>query len=384
MRPLSPETVRRALRAADPFETTKARYGPRVARKLHGQFRGQIRADAPLNRIYMDHTQLDVFVRVRVAKRRWIPIRPWLTLVSDDCTGRVLGYALSFKAPKAEDVLAALRHAILPKAYTAQWVGTWLTFVWDVMGFPDELVIDNGMDLQAHAVYAACLAAGISVTTCPPMEPWRRARAERLFGTLNTLLIHTMEGTTLGRKDHKVHEHDPKSFATWDMDQLHIGLHVVFEKMATEWHKGLEDYPIRRWKEGVANFPVLLPRSRKEFDAQMSLRYTRTIGSLGIEFYDLHFAGAELTALKQRLGQDRQVTVLVQPEDIRQILVVDPQTLTTITAVCTTEFRNRCPSSCTWPSVARRSLARPRSRPKSPMRRWPEPMPSRWTFATSA
>ena len=136
------------MRATDPFETTKARYGPRVARKLHGQFRGQIRADAPLNRIYMDHTQLDVFVRVRVAKRRWIPIRPWLTLVSDDCTGRVLGYALSFKAPKAEDVLAALRHAILPKAYTAQWVGTWLTFVWDVMGFPDELVIEGKLKVE--------------------------------------------------------------------------------------------------------------------------------------------------------------------------------------------------------------------------------------------
>jgi putative transposase len=341
---VSNETVRRTVLAMDPKKVIEDRYGPRVARKLHGLFVSQPRADAPLNRVYIDHTQVDVYIRVRIGKRKPAKVRPWLTLVSDDHSGMPIGFAVSFKAPKAEDVLAALRNAILPKAYTQKWVGKSLSMVWESMGVLDEIVIDNGLDLQANAVNSALLALGISCTTMPPLEPWRRARAERMFGTLNTKVFHVLPGSTFGSTENKrKHEYDPQDFATLDFEDFLEALHVGFEAIACEYHRGIYDYPIRRWREGVRRFPVRVPTDRREFDAQLSLREPRVIGRLGIEYEGLFFTSEALNTLKSKLGTNKRVIVLVKPEDIRQLQVVDPTTQTTIVVDCTTRFDEPLP-----------------------------------------
>lgn len=340
----SQETMRQALLSMDPHKIIEAQFGPRVAKKLHGIFVSQPRADAPLNKAYFDNTQIDCYVVIRLLNGKIYKVRPWLTVVSDDYTGMVIGFALSFRAMTTGDILAALRHAILPKAYTEQWVGKSLRLVWEVMGIPDEIVVDNGLDLQAHAFYAACLALGIHLTTTPPMEPWRKGRCERIFGTLNTKLFHRLPGTTFGRTDNKKkYEYDPKNFACLTLDELIEMMHVTFEEMACTYHKGIEDIPIRRWREGVRRFPVRMPADLQEFDVQMSLRESRTIGKGGIELHGLHYADDKLVALRRRMGKKSNVIVHIKPEDLRQIYVVDPTTQTTIPVSCTTHFDEPLP-----------------------------------------
>jgi putative transposase len=251
----------------------------------------------------------------------------------------VVGFALSFNAPKAGEVLAALRHAILPKTYTERWVGTSLRMVWEAMGIPDEIIIDNGLDLQAHAFYSACLTLGTSVTTTPPMEPWRKGRAERPFGTLNTKLLHRLPGSTFGKTDNtKKYEYNPKDFACVTLDELLEALHITIEDMACTYHKGIDDVPIRRWREGARRFPLRMPMNLEEFNAQVSLRETRVIGRLGIEYKGLYYADDKLVALRRTLGKTPSVTVLIKPEDIREVYVVDPATQTTVAVSCTQQF----------------------------------------------
>lgn len=89
---LSKETIRLGVLSMDPHAAIAARYGPRVAKKLHGLFLSQPRADAPLNKVYIDNTQTDCYVYIVVHGRRY-KVRPWLTLVVNDNTGLVLGFA---------------------------------------------------------------------------------------------------------------------------------------------------------------------------------------------------------------------------------------------------------------------------------------------------
>jgi putative transposase len=340
----SRETLRQALLSMDPKEISQAQFGPRVAKKLHGVFLSQPRADAPLNRVYIDNTQIDCYVLIQLSNGKWFKVRPWLTVVSDDCTGMVLGFAISFRAMTVGDILAALRHAILPKAYTEKWVGKSLRLVWEVMGIPDEIVIDNGLDLQAYSFQSGCEALQISVTTTPPMEPTKKARCERIFGTFNTKLFHRLPGTTFGSTENKKkNEYDPKDYACLNLDDLLELMHITFEEMACSYHTGIEDIPIRRWREGVRKFPLRMPLDLQEFAVQMSLRTSRTIGRLGIELYGLYYADDWLISLKARMGGKSTVIVHVRPEDIRQIYVIDPSTQTAFAVSCTTPFDGPMP-----------------------------------------
>ena len=67
----------------------------------------------PLERVEIDNFLL--YVHVLCPKTGVRLGRPWLTLAIDHYSGMVLGYHLSFAPPSSASVLAALRHAILPK-----------------------------------------------------------------------------------------------------------------------------------------------------------------------------------------------------------------------------------------------------------------------------
>ena len=75
----SSETLRQARLSMDPKARCQAQFGPRVAKRLHGIFLSQTRADAPLNRVYIDITQLDCYVLIQVSKEERYEVRSWLS-----------------------------------------------------------------------------------------------------------------------------------------------------------------------------------------------------------------------------------------------------------------------------------------------------------------
>jgi putative transposase len=114
---ISRETVRKIVTATDAYELLLRRYGRHAADNELGGRGAGIRTTRPLERVEIDHTLCDVhLVDEKTGKRIG---RPWLTLVVDHYSGAILGYHLSLNPPSAASVIAALRHAILPKR------GTW-------------------------------------------------------------------------------------------------------------------------------------------------------------------------------------------------------------------------------------------------------------------
>ena len=176
------------------------------------------------------------------------------------------------------------------------------------------------------------------------MEPTKKARCERIFGTPNTKLFHRLPGTTFGSTENKKkNEYDPKDFACLTLEDLLELMHVTFEEMACSFHTGIEDIPIRRWREGGRKFPLRMPLDLEEFAVELSLRNSRTIGRLGIELYGLYYADEQLVSLKAKMGGKSTVIVLARPEDISQIYVIDPTTQTAFAVSCTTTFNGPMP-----------------------------------------
>ncbi|WP_216868697.1 DDE-type integrase/transposase/recombinase [Streptomyces brasiliscabiei] len=79
------------------------------------------------------------------------PVRPWLTVVEDDYSRAIAGYAVNLGAPSALNTALALRQAIWRKPDPA----------WHICGIPAVFYIDHGSDFtSAHMEQAA---AGLDI-----------------------------------------------------------------------------------------------------------------------------------------------------------------------------------------------------------------------------
>ena len=83
-----------------------------------------------------DHSELDIWIK----DDRGQPRKPWLTVILDDYSRAVAGYALSFSAPSAIQTALALRQAIWRKGRPG----------WQVCGIPEVLYTDHGSDFTSR------------------------------------------------------------------------------------------------------------------------------------------------------------------------------------------------------------------------------------------
>lgn len=110
---VSHETVRQVALGVDRYAVMRKRFGRQAADIKRKPRAAGVVTTRPLERVELDHFLCDVhLVCEKTGKRLG---RPWLTLAVDHYSGMVLGYHLTFAPPSAASVLAALRHAILPK-----------------------------------------------------------------------------------------------------------------------------------------------------------------------------------------------------------------------------------------------------------------------------
>ena len=83
-----------------------------------------------------DHTELDIWLK----DGRGHPEKPWLTIILDDYSRAVAGYALSFSDPSAIQTALALRQAIWRKGRPG----------WQICGIPGILYSDHGSNFTSR------------------------------------------------------------------------------------------------------------------------------------------------------------------------------------------------------------------------------------------
>jgi putative transposase len=134
-------TVYTIARALDPALVALAQEGDKAYREVFDLIYRR-EADRPNAMWQADHTELDILVVDPPGR----PGRPWLTVILDDHSRAVPGYALNLTDPSALQTALALRQAIWRKADPA----------WHVCGIPAILYSDHGSDFTSRHMDQVC------------------------------------------------------------------------------------------------------------------------------------------------------------------------------------------------------------------------------------
>jgi putative transposase len=312
-------TLYRIINKLDPYEKDKARYGKRIADLRHKVNQQGVRPTRPLERVEIDDTKLDLFV---IDEKTNLPIgRPWLFVAICVFTKIILGYYLSFHKPSYLSVMQCLLHSIRPKTYVRERYPE-IVHTWDAYGLPEVIVVDNAKQYYSASFDEACLQLGIITQYAPVKTPYYKPSIERMFGTLNTKLLHQLPGTTFSSVSEKW-DYDPKKHALISMSSLERVIHNwIIDVYHRSHHRGIDDVPARRWKIGTKTFPPALPFNAGELEVLLGHVDHRVISPSGIELFGLYYNDPRLSALRGG-KKGEKFKVKYDPTNISLIHVYD-------------------------------------------------------------
>ena len=127
-----------------------------------------------------DHTQLDLWAK----RDDGMTARPWLTVIIDDYSRAIAGFAFSFDSPSAIQTALALRQAIWRKDDAH----------WTIFGIPEVLYTDNGSDFTSKHLEQVVADIKMRLIFSTPGHPRGRGRVERFFATVNQMFLCTLPG----------------------------------------------------------------------------------------------------------------------------------------------------------------------------------------------
>jgi putative transposase len=309
-----------AVDKLDDYEILKARYGERIANEKYTAYKQGPRPTRPLERVEMDHTKTDLFVIDPVLL---LPIgRAYLTWMICVFTKMILGFYISFTPPSSLSVMECLKHAIRPKSYVR---GKYphIRHEWEAYGIMERLVVDNAVEFHGKHLEEACRQLGTTIQYGKKGCPWYRPSIERSIGTANTQLLHQQPGTTFSDIA-ELADYDPKKNAVITPDTLDEIVHkYIIDVYQHSKHRGINDIPALRWRDGVKQWPPALPAKGSDLDVLLSLIEYRTISHSGIELETLFYNDDSLAMLRSQMKRGAKFAIKRNPSDLSEIHVYD-------------------------------------------------------------
>jgi putative transposase len=319
----SRSSVGRRITALDEEGKLIAKRGKRAAKRELKQYGETAYPTVPLERVEIDHTCADIIV---IDEQDLLPLgRLTLTYCLDTATRCPLGYYLGFEPPSYLSVKECLYHAICPKLGMSERYDT--EHDWVAHGIPYTLVIDNGKEFIGQDLEDACNLLGIILQYTPVKTPHFKAAVERMFGTLNTGLLHSLPGTTFSNIAQRSDYNSLKQ-ACISLNELDKMMNIfLIDIYAENFHRGIQGIPARLWEKATENgFFPRVPPSVEELLVLLGRVAYRTVQPYGIELHCLRYNSSELTPLRTRMRKrdNRRVKIKYNPSDLSQIHVYDP------------------------------------------------------------
>jgi transposase InsO family protein len=235
------ETFRQTVHAAAGHAQTLKRMGPRAAYTQERfywelELKTPRHGERPFEIGHVDHTELDVELVCSTTGRNLG--RPWLSLLTDAFSRRVLAVSLSFDPPSYRSCMAIIREC----------VGRYNRI-------PQIFVVDGGAEFDS--VYFETLLARYECTkkTRPPAKARFGSVVERLFGTCNSQFIHNLCGNTQAMRQVRqvTASVNPKQKAVWALADLHDYLtRYLYEVYDSLDHPALGQSPREAYEAGMA------------------------------------------------------------------------------------------------------------------------------------
>lgn len=224
-------TIYRRVTDFRKHKVTEARLGKRAAYRdrppvLYIDWKSPVHGDRPWEWAHIDHTEMDVEV---VDRETGLNLgRPWLSLLVDAHTRRVLAAWLTMRPPNRATVLSLFR------ACAERWGR-----------LPEAVVLDGGREFGSRDVETFAALHGVMLVRRPG-KPRFGAVIERLFGTTDRMFVHSLAGNTKATKQVRAmsREVNPKGFAVWDLASLYAALAVfLFDDYDRRDHPALGRSP---------------------------------------------------------------------------------------------------------------------------------------------
>jgi putative transposase len=288
-------TVYAIVSKLDPALVTLALEGTKKYREVYDLVHR--RKAAKPNQIWQaDHTELDIWVLDASGK----PARPWLTLIEDDHSRALAGYAVNLEAPSALTTALAFRHAIWRKAEPD----------WHVCGIPEMFHLDHGPDFTSTHLEQVMADLKVRPVFTRKGQPHGHGKIERVMETFNQMCLAHLPGYaprgTLDRAGQ----------AQLTLPELDAALgRFIREVYNRRPHAETRTAPQARWEAGA--FIPRMPHSLEQLDLLLlTVAKPRKIHTDGIHFLTLRFIDPVLADYVAE-----QVTIRYDPRDVTEIRV---------------------------------------------------------------
>ena len=173
----------------EPFlNKTKLRHPGQGLRQFIQTTDGQLEITHSNQIFQCDHTKSDVLL-VDIEGNEIG--RPYVTTIIDSNSGCVAGLYISFKEPSSARVALALRHAFLPKNFSAEYK---LKREWNVFGVPKYFLTDRAKEFKSN--HLKQIAAQLGIKLRLRAYPQQGGLVERPFKTINTEFLESLPGYT--------------------------------------------------------------------------------------------------------------------------------------------------------------------------------------------
>jgi putative transposase len=243
-----------------------------------------------------DHTELDLWVVTPAG----MPARPWLTVIEDDYSRAIAGYAVNLGAPSALQTALALRQAIWCKAQPG----------WHVCGIPAVFHTDHGSDFTSRHMEQAAADLGMRLVFSLPGRPRGRGKVERYMNTINLMCLAALPGyAPRGTRDRA----GQARLSLAELDAA-LGAFIITD-YNNRVHSETGQPPQARWEAG--GFLPRLPESLDQLDLLLlTVAKPRKVHLDGIRFQGLRYLDPVLAAY---VGES--VIIRYDPRDLAEIRV---------------------------------------------------------------
>jgi hypothetical protein len=332
---VSYEWARQKLACVDKFELKQSLLGTLAAtqqvrelRRLHTYYPGQ--------RTELDYTKYGVYL---YPTTEWNVPLLFSVGIAIDHYSTVIKAVTTTVDPSSRDAIRLYRRAVLPKSMWMPAGCENLALEWDVFGLEDLVAIDNAMDLVSDAVIQMFCTFGVIVLRMPPRRGDLKGTVERTQKSLEDSYISGLPGYIPQYRKPLSPEYrhirtNAERAAKLTVAEFEQRLFEMCCDYNRQPHPRLKRPRITTWRAGQERAPVLLPTGLNQLRATFALTFEVQLRRDGVCTLGFYYNSAELFAVFRTYTGT--VTVKLDPDDIRTVLVFVPGYVEPIEATLTT------------------------------------------------
>ena len=344
--PPSYESVRRKVKALDPYRVVLTREGEAAARKKFRPFLEGVLVTRPMERIEIDEWTVDVSTLLESTEiygmltdeeKRTLGLYVdgdekdpqykakvkrtdrWVVTAAICCATKSIVALVISRAPNSEAAVQLLQMITTNKGAWSDAVGC-LT-QWDMHGTPELIVFDGGNAFKSIRFRTAAEDLGVRWQMAMNGVPENRGTIERVFRTFATDFAPRLSGHTFSSIMQKG-DADPEKRAALNLDDFTFALirWVVDIYHNTEHGMLGGDTPVQAWRRLTKEYGVAPPPSSQMTRLCFGQHLERRLDKSGITVLGVRYQ-SEIIQKFMRRKDPRKVDVRWHPKDIGAISV---------------------------------------------------------------